>query len=176
MSRLFDILHLKFPAPRIESKTCSLEETAGEQKTGLSTWSGWANWSFVVSETPIGGGARRFTAPPQGGQRAPLRGPGAQPRHAFGSFRRETKGTPGVGRVGPPMGAWGCTPTLGSAEGRSPSHRKVVCPGVGRVGPLVGAGAKSADLLRGAQRGPLGPPRKKTILIWNRSGRCHPQK
>ena len=31
MSRLFDILHLKFPAPQIESKTCSLEETAGEQ-------------------------------------------------------------------------------------------------------------------------------------------------
>ena len=73
MSRLFDILHLKFPAPQINSQKCSLEETAGEQKTGLSAWSGWANRSFVVSETPIGG-ARRFTAPPQGGQRAPLSG------------------------------------------------------------------------------------------------------
>ena len=40
MSRLFDILHLKFPAPQIESKTCSLEEAAGEQKTGLLAWSG----------------------------------------------------------------------------------------------------------------------------------------
>ena len=124
MSRLFDILHLKFPAPRIESKTCSLEETAGEQKTGLSTWSGWANWSFVVSETPIGGGARRFTAPPQGGQRAPLRGPGAQPRHAFGSFRRETKGTPGVGRVGPPMGG----AQRGSTGGAAPSQGNWVPP------------------------------------------------
>ena len=37
-------------------------------------------------------------------QSAPQRGPGAAPRHAFGSFRRETKGTPGVGRVGPPIG------------------------------------------------------------------------
>ena len=36
--------------------------------------------------------------------RSPSGGPGAAPRHAFGSFRRETKGTPGVGRVGPPIG------------------------------------------------------------------------
>ena len=48
---------------------------------------------------------------PFGERRAPLGmimpqgGPGAQPRHAFGSFRRETKGTPGVGRVGPLVGA-----------------------------------------------------------------------
>ena len=38
------------------------------------------------------------------GRRLRTGGPGAQPRHAFGSFRRETKGTPGVGRVGPLTG------------------------------------------------------------------------
>ena len=43
-------------------------------------------------------------ATPRGDDNAPKRGPGAQPRHAFASFRRETKGTPGVGRVGLPMG------------------------------------------------------------------------
>ena len=58
MSRLFDILHLKFPAPQINSQKCSLEETAGEQKTGLPAWSGWANRSFVVSETLSGGEQR----------------------------------------------------------------------------------------------------------------------
>jgi len=36
---------------------------------------------------------------PQAGSR------GGGPWHAFGSFRRETKGTPGVGRVGPLEGA-----------------------------------------------------------------------
>ena len=40
----------------------------------------------------------------RGSEASPSGGPGAQPRHAFGSFRRETKGTPGVGRVGPLMG------------------------------------------------------------------------
>ena len=75
MSRLFDILHLKFPAPQINSQKCSLEETAGEQKTGLPAWSGWANRSFVVSETPIGGvrdalrrRRRGDNVPPQGVQ------------------------------------------------------------------------------------------------------------
>ena len=34
----------------------------------------------------------------------PSRVQGQRPWHAFGSFRRETKGTPGVGRVGPLMG------------------------------------------------------------------------
>ena len=43
-------------------------------------------------------------------QSAPQRGPGAAPRHAFGSFRRETKGTPGVGRVGPLVGAGAASP------------------------------------------------------------------
>ena len=38
-----------------------------------------------------------FSRPPNGVQ-------GQRPWHVFGSFRRETKGTPGVGRVGPPIG------------------------------------------------------------------------
>ena len=38
--------------------------------------------------------------------------------HAFGSFRRETKGTPGVGRVGPPMGG----AQRGSTGGAAPSQ------------------------------------------------------
>ena len=67
MSRLFDILHLKFPAPQINSQKCSLEETAGEQKTGLPAWSGWANRSFVVSETPIGGGCATLYGAAAGG-------------------------------------------------------------------------------------------------------------
>ena len=41
MSILFDILHLKFPVPQIESQKCSLEETAGEKKTDLPTRSKW---------------------------------------------------------------------------------------------------------------------------------------
>ena len=73
MSRLFDILHLKFPAPQIESKACSLEETAGEKKTDLPTRSKWQIGLLLCLKPPLGG-ARRFTAPPQGGQRAPLSG------------------------------------------------------------------------------------------------------
>ena len=46
------------------------------------------------------------------------RGPGAQPRHAFGSFRRETKGTPGVGRVGPLVGAGAASPARALRGGR----------------------------------------------------------
>ena len=124
MSRLFDILHLKFPAPQIESKTCSLEEAAGEKKTGLSTWSGWANRSFVVSETPIGGVRDALRRRRRGDNVPPSGGPGAQPRHAFGSFRRETKGTPGVGRVGPPMGG----AQRGSTGGAAPSQGNWVPP------------------------------------------------
>ena len=77
MSRLFDILHLKFPAPQINSQKCSLEETAGEQKTGLSAWSGWANRSFVVSETPIGGVRDALRRRRRGDNVPPSRGPGA---------------------------------------------------------------------------------------------------
>ena len=60
-----------------------------------------ANRSIFVAETLLGGvrpRRRGDNVPPSGG-------PGAQPRHAFGSFRRDTKGTPGVGRVGPLVGA-----------------------------------------------------------------------
>ena len=124
MSRLFDILHLKFPAPQINSQKCSLEETAGEQKTGLPAWSGWANRSFVVSETPIGGLRDALRRRRRGDNVPPSRGPGAQPRHAFGSFRRETKGTPGVGRVGPPMGG----AQRGSTGGAAPSQGNWVPP------------------------------------------------
>ena len=124
MSRLFDILHLKFPAPQINSQKCSLEETAGEQKTGLPAWSGWANRSFVVSETPIGGVRDALRRRRRGDNVPPSRGPGAQPRHAFGSFRRETKGTPGVGRVGPPMGG----AQRGSTGGAAPSQGNWVPP------------------------------------------------
>ena len=54
-----------------------------------------------------------------GDDNAPQRGPGAQPRHAFGSFRRETKGTPGVGRAGPLVGA-GTTSPAKSPRGAQP--------------------------------------------------------
>ena len=94
----------------------------GEIKTDLPTQLKVANRSGFVAES----------SPGASGSAAPMRadvlhwqGPGAQPRHAFGSFRRETKGTPGVGRVGPPMGVVGAFgPHLGSAEGRSPSQDK----------------------------------------------------
>ena len=54
-----------------------------------------------------------------GDDNAPQGGPGAQPRHAFGSFRRETKGTPGVGRAGPLVGA-GTTSPAKSPRGAQP--------------------------------------------------------
>lgn len=41
MSRLFDILNLKFPAPQIESRRCSFKETAGEKKTDLPAHLKW---------------------------------------------------------------------------------------------------------------------------------------
>ena len=155
MSRLFDILHLKFPAPQINSQKCSLEETAGEQKTGLPAWSGWANRSFVVSETPIGGGLRDALRRRRRGDNVPPSGgPGAQPRHAFGSFRRETKGTPGVGRVGPPLGVWGCTPTLGSAEGRSPSQDREVPRGRRGGAPSPWGCTPTPGSAEGAQKAP----------------------
>ena len=75
-----------------------------------------ANRSIFVAETLFWGGA----ATPQGGQRAPLRGSRAQPRHAFGSFRRETKGTPGVGRVGPLVGAGAAAPAKAPVAPQAP--------------------------------------------------------
>ena len=60
-----------------------------------------------------------------GDDNAPQRGPGAQPRHAFGSFRRETKGTPGVGRVGPLVGAGAASPAKSPrGAGRSARIRR----------------------------------------------------
>ena len=47
MSRLFDILHLKFPAPQINSKTCSLEETVGEKRTDLPAHLKWQIGLFL---------------------------------------------------------------------------------------------------------------------------------
>src|SRR5699024_10691223 len=74
-------------------------ETKGKNKTDLPTQLKVANRSIFVAETLSRGCGNR-----RGSEASPSGGPGAQPRHAFGSFRRETKGTPGVGRVGPPMG------------------------------------------------------------------------
>ena len=74
MSRLFDILHLKFPAPQINSQKCSLEETVGEKRTDLPAHLKWQIGPLLCLKPPLGGVARRFTAPPQGGQRAPLSG------------------------------------------------------------------------------------------------------
>ena len=110
----------------------------GEIKTDLPTQLKVANRSGFVAES----------SPGASGSAAPMRadvlhwqGPGAQPRHAFGSFRRETKGTPGVGRVGPHMGVVGAFgPHLGSAEGRSPSQDKEATRGRrGRAIPQRGA-------------------------------------
>ena len=78
MSRLFDILHLKFPAPQINSQKCSLEETAGEQKTGLPTRSKWqislAQWQKVARREPerSAASAKRAVTPHR-------QVPGAQP-------------------------------------------------------------------------------------------------
>ena len=71
----------------------------------------------------------------------PSGGPGAQPRHAFGSFRRETKGTPGVGRVGPPMG-------------RSEEPSLTTCSWRGAAPPRIGGrrGSQPRTTSRGAGR------------------------
>ena len=87
--------------PRFESRRCDLCYPRGENKTdlltnssGKSVWvSGTSPFEGVAAQCAAGGAKR----PPQGVQ-------GHSPWHAFGSFRRETKGTPGVGRVGPLMG------------------------------------------------------------------------
>ena len=62
------------------------------------------------------------------------RGPGAQPRHAFGDFRRETKVTRGLGRSAQirgrrghrpaqtPLGTWGGAPKSGDAGATSPAQ------------------------------------------------------
>ena len=76
---------------------CFPGKARGENKTNSPTRSKWKIGLFLCLKPYLGGAAT-----PQGGNNVPPSGgPGAQPRHAFGSFRRETKGTPGVGRVGP---------------------------------------------------------------------------
>ena len=57
----------------------------------------------------------------RGSEASPSGGPGAQPRHAFGSFRRETKGTPGVGRAGPLVGAGATSPIKAPGVGGAPA-------------------------------------------------------
>ena len=53
------------------------------------------------------------------------RGPGAQPRHAFGDFRRETKVTRGLGRSAQIRGRRGCQPRTNSRGlGRSAQIRR----------------------------------------------------
>ena len=71
---------------------------------------------FCCGTNPIEG-----VREPQGERSVPLGGPGAQPRHAFGSFRRETKGTPGVGRAGPLVGAGATSPIKAPGVGGAPA-------------------------------------------------------
>ena len=97
------------PAPRFESSGCSPNGALGERNANCSHNPKVANPARLVPLTLSGGSdaKRRWgdgTEKWNTFQSAPQRGPGAAPRHAFGSFRRETKGTPGVGRVGPPIG------------------------------------------------------------------------
>ena len=121
-------------APRFESRRCDLCQSWGEDEPDSLRYLKVANRSGTAAQTLSGGsGARRRW----GNDNAPQGGPGAQPRHAFGSFRRETKGTPGVGRVGP---LW----VQGLPVPQKP-------PGRGAERPLLGVEAKSDDLLpRGA--------------------------
>ena len=107
-------LHNPPAAPRIDSRGCDPGVALGEKQDRFAHLLKVANLSIFVAEALLGGcgnAAGGTTCPPSGG-------PGAQPRHAFGSFRRETKGTPGVGRVGPPMGAVGAEgPHFGECRG-----------------------------------------------------------
>ena len=70
----------------------------------------------------------------------------------------------------------------GDSKGRSPWRAFGDFPRDGKVtrGRRGGApsprGCGGVPPLWGAPRGPKRPPRKKTILTWNRSGRCRPQK
>ena len=92
MSRLFDILHLKFPAPQIESKTCSLEETAGEQKTGLPTRSKWQIGLFLWQK-PARRESERSAASAKRAVTPHRQVQGRSPWRAFGDFPRGGKVT-----------------------------------------------------------------------------------
>ena len=95
--------------PRFENSRCFLDGALRERNANCPHHLKVANPARLVPLTLSGGSdaKRRWgdgTEKWNTFQSAPQRGPGAAPRHAFGSFRRETKGTPGVGRVGPPIG------------------------------------------------------------------------
>ncbi len=125
-------------APRPETRRCALAETEGEKKTDSPTNLKWQIGLGQWHKPFLGGAAHRVAGgmimPPSGG-------PGAQPRHAFGSFRRETKGTPGVGRVGPPMG-------------RSEEPSLTTCSWRGAAPPRIGGrrGSQPRTTSRGAGR------------------------
>ena len=75
-----------------------------------------------------------------GDDNAPQGGPGAQPRHAFGDFRRETKVTRGLGRSARSLRAWELCSHIGECRGGA--------------SPLAYRGSEGAA-----------PPRKKTSCL-----------
>ena len=80
----------------------------GEDPLGFPQSLPWRYWLRGYRDCGILGGilAAYGAATFWGDDNAPQAGSrGGGPWHAFGSFRRETKGTPGVGRVGPLEGA-----------------------------------------------------------------------
>ena len=88
-------------------------------------------------------------SPPNGVQ-------GQRPWHAFGSFRRETKGTPGVGRVGPPIG-------------RSEEPSLTTCSRRGCAPPRIG-GCWGSRLLQN----PRGEPQSPSTYTPKRTKSCTP--
>ena len=106
--KLHPNVQLNAPAPRIESRIFLLLKAQGDGAANCPHHLKVANPSASVAETS----PARCVSEREKGRR--LRTEGVQNRrfwHAFGSFRRETKGTPGVGRVAPPMGECrGATP------------------------------------------------------------------
>ena len=77
MSRLFDILHLKFPAPQINSQKCSLEETVGEKRTDLPAHLKWQIGPLLCLKPPWGGLRDALRRRRRGDNVPPSRGPGA---------------------------------------------------------------------------------------------------
>ena len=159
MSRLFDILHLKFPAPQINSQKCSLEETAGEKKTDLPTRSKWQIglflWLKPARHEPerSAASAKRAVTPHRQVQ-------GRSPWRAFGDFPRDGKVTRGGGAERPLMGVWGPpAPTSGSEEPRLTTCSRGAAP---LASVAAGATSPAQTPGRGAQRpqivGTQGPP------------------
>ena len=88
-----------------------------------------------------------------GDDNAPQGGPGAQPRHAFGDFRRETKVTRGAGRSARSWGVQrGAAPRIGQQRPR------------GGAPASVGAGAASSAELSGEAERKKGECRAPTPL------------